>query len=277
MMVFSTIASLKSLLWVIIVFLMVFYIFGIAFVQAATQFLDSVEKWNNKDNEILILYWSSIDRAILSLYSAMSGGNDWSAYSDALLVMGGVWHSLFLLYITFAIFAVVNIVTGIFVDTAMQTGSADRELQVHEQLQEDRDHQEAMAEVFEALDVDGDGCLTKSELVKAMDTPNVIAFFKSLGLDMSDAETVFDVLDMNGDGSVTLGELTKACSSLRGEASKLDSKNVLRQLMQVRDILVHVDSATNEILRNSKSALQATYRQRAKAATSSSLKSYTSQ
>ena len=59
---------------------------------------------------------------------AMTGGQDWAIILHALDPLGSEYHALFLVFLTFAILALMNVVTAVFVGTAMQRTQADREL-----------------------------------------------------------------------------------------------------------------------------------------------------
>merc|ERR1711959_515893 len=98
----------------------------------------------------------------------MSGGNDWGLYYDSLADLGFIYRMAFLLYISFALFAVVNVVTGVFVDSAMQCNRTDREVVVHEELQNKKLYLERMAEIFTEMDSDATGCITMEEFERRL-------------------------------------------------------------------------------------------------------------
>merc|ERR1712232_1453693 len=101
MMLFSILGSIKSVIWVISVLGMTFYIFGIAFTAAVTDYLDTSAKWDAEENQPMILFFGTIDKSILSLYMAMSGGNDWGLYYDSLTNLDWWYRTAFLMFITF--------------------------------------------------------------------------------------------------------------------------------------------------------------------------------
>merc|ERR1711959_857694 len=108
MMIYAICNCLKSLVWVILVLLMMFYMFGGAFTSALDDFLDEGWKWETNENLNLVLYFGTVDRSILSLFMAMSGGNDWCVYYDELRKLPSYYRLAFLFFICFSIFAVVN-------------------------------------------------------------------------------------------------------------------------------------------------------------------------
>merc|ERR1711907_693753 len=96
--------------------------------------------------------FGTLDRSLISLYMAMSGGNDWSQYYFGLMLVSLSYRMVFLLFITFALFAVVNIVTGVFVDAAMQANQMDRGIVVHEDLENKKIYLQAMQQIFDEMD-----------------------------------------------------------------------------------------------------------------------------
>merc|ERR1719199_322665 len=127
-MIFAILGCLKNLLWVLVVLLMTFYMFAVLFTTATCDHLDTSEKWNSEDNEALLEYFGTIDAATLSLFMSMSGGNDWGQYYDALVGLPAYYRLSYLLFIVFCFFAVVNIVTGVFVEAALQANVKDKDI-----------------------------------------------------------------------------------------------------------------------------------------------------
>merc|ERR1712232_258381 len=139
-MVYSILLSLQSLLWVVVVIGLLFYMFGIGFTVAVTSHLEAVDTWTSSERQALLDYFGTLDRSMLSLYMSMSGGNSWDVYYTALEPLPGFYRFLFLVFITLAVFAVVNIVTGVFVENAMQSSVSDRENIVTDELEKKREY-----------------------------------------------------------------------------------------------------------------------------------------
>eukprot|EP00930_Biecheleria_cincta_P045535 TRINITY_DN31378_c0_g1_i1.p1 TRINITY_DN31378_c0_g1~~TRINITY_DN31378_c0_g1_i1.p1 ORF type:complete len:620 (-),score=104.43 TRINITY_DN31378_c0_g1_i1:84-1943(-) len=239
MMIFSIINSMKSLVWVILILLLLFYVAGITFVIGATGYLDTSEKWNAEENANLALYFGSLDRSVISLYMAMSGGNDWTVYYEA-LELTEFYHLLFLIFITFAVFAVVNIIMGVFVDSAMQSSTTDQATLVQEELDVKKAKLAAMQEVFENLDEDGTGTFTIDEFENRLRDERVQAYFSTLKLDVGDAKALFRLLDYDQSNEITIDEFVAGCSQLQGEARSLDAKIMQFELKFIKEAVSDV-------------------------------------
>jgi hypothetical protein len=235
MMIFAICGCMKNLLWVILILTLTFYMFGVGFTSAVVDHLDTIHKWNDESNAPLIESFGTVDRSILSLFMSMSGGNDWSAYYDALGPLPAYYHYAFLLFICFSIFAVVNIVTGVFVESALQANMKDKDIVVQEELQAKKVYLESMAELFEEMDEDGRGTITVKEFEHKLQDENVIAYFNALKLDVSDARTLFQLLDYDHSDEVGMDEFLDGCYGLQGESRSLDMKIMQYEVQYLKE------------------------------------------
>eukprot|EP00930_Biecheleria_cincta_P071644 TRINITY_DN59116_c0_g1_i1.p1 TRINITY_DN59116_c0_g1~~TRINITY_DN59116_c0_g1_i1.p1 ORF type:complete len:676 (-),score=104.39 TRINITY_DN59116_c0_g1_i1:74-2044(-) len=254
MMVYSIFNSLKSLVWVCLVLIILLYLFAITFTAGVSNHLDSSEKWLDPANSDLVKYFGTLERSFVNLYMAMSGGNDWTVYYDELAKMGSMYHYLFLIFITFAIFAVVNIVTGVFVDSALQSNTTDASMLVQEELEIKKAKLAAMNDVFQNLDEDGTGAFTIDEFEQRLRDERVQAYFSTMKLDVGDAKALFRLLDYDQSNEITIDEFVAGCAQLQGEARSLDAKimqfelkwlkEAVTEVFQVVRNLQHVQEAT---------------------------------
>jgi len=236
MMIYSILGSMKNLLWVMIILGVTFYLFGVAFTAAVTNNMETKDDWNNEDNAGLLEAFGTVDRSALTLYMSMSGGNDWSVYYTVLEALPKYYRWLFLLFISFTLFAIVNIVTGVFVEAAMQNNLHDRDIIAQEELQSKRKYLEAMQELFEEMDDDQQGTISMEEFEKKLQDERVIAFFNSIKLDVSDAHVLFRLIDIDKSGDVTIDEFVSGCYRLQGESRSLDMKIMQFEVTQLREM-----------------------------------------
>merc|ERR1719321_1562251 len=145
-------------------------------------------------------------------------------YYVAISHLGFFYRLGFLMYISFALFAVINVVTGVFVDSAMQCNHTDREVVVHEELQNKKLYLEQMADIFTEMDSDSTGCITIEEFERRLKDERVIAYFNAMKLDVSDARTLFSLLDYDNSEEVEIKEFLAGCYKLQGESRSLDLK-----------------------------------------------------
>lgn len=243
LMVASIVSSARNLLWVVLVLCVMLYVFGITFTSAVTMELESLPR-DAAGAEDLKKYFGSLSSSILTLYSSMSGGEDWTVYFHVLEMLPWPYQCLFLFFVTFALFAVLNVVTGVFVDTAIEKNQSDKELAVQEELRNKRLRMNWIRDVFSELDSSGDGTVTQQEFESQLNHEAVIAYFNTLKLDVSDAKTLFRLLDSDGSDGVNIDEFVSGCYRLSGEATTLhtqvmqmDVKDILNKTRDVLEIL----------------------------------------
>merc|ERR1740121_2321692 len=98
------------------------YIVGVYFTQAVTDHFLEKEGSNNEREEMLQYFFGSLGRTVLSLWQAMSGGADWDNMVGPMIIEVDPFLGVaFAAYIAFAILALMNVVTGVFVQTALQS------------------------------------------------------------------------------------------------------------------------------------------------------------
>eukprot|EP00415_Alexandrium_ostenfeldii_P000604 UN0604 len=247
MMIFSILGSMKSLLWAMLVLAMTFYLFGVIFTAATTAHLDTIELWLSSETESLRKAFGTLDRSILSLFMSMSGGNDWGSYYEALRPLPHFYKALFLIFVSFSVFAVVNIVTGVFVDCAFQSSQHDKDIIVHEELEAKKAYLISMRDLFEEMDADDTGCISMEEFEQKLDDERVLAYFQALKLDVSDARTVFRLLDNNGDNEVNIDEFLSGCYRLQGESRSLDMKIMQCEVRFLQENFATIASTLTEL------------------------------
>merc|ERR1719409_1858945 len=110
----SIIASVRSLVWSLLMLAIIEYIFALIFMNAVAEYLDepAASRDTNTERKLLVS-WGTVYRAVVSLYKASSGGLDWQDISDPLEETGMQYYLLFLVFVAFVFFAVLNILTGI--------------------------------------------------------------------------------------------------------------------------------------------------------------------
>jgi len=240
LMIFSIMNSMVSLVWVVLILGLMFYMFGITFTAAVYQYLDTPQSWKDEDNEILVKSFATLGRSFVNLYMAMSGGNDWEMYYECLGIVSPFYKLLFLVFITIALFAVVNIVTGVFVDSALTANCLDKNEMVAQELEAKRMKLEAMREVFEELDDNGNGTFNVEEFEMRISDERVAAYMSSLKLDVSDAKALFTLLDYDGSNEVSINEFVQGCLRLQGEATNLDAKIMQYEVRYLKEVVAEI-------------------------------------
>lgn len=221
-MIFSILNSFSVLLWAFVVVLLIVFVFGIIFVNGAAAFFENIPKGAHAEAESLNKHFGGLWEAMISLWCAISGGNDWWEYAELLRLFqyGEVYLLLFFFYVAFCIIGLLNVVTGIFVDSAVCTRTED---EVVESYQEDlKRTSEEMKRIFHEADEDGNGKLSFSELQARLEDPWVKAYFAGLDIDPSEVRTLFTLIDVDCSDELSIEEFINGTMKLKGYAKNID-------------------------------------------------------
>mmetsp|Transcript_62119 Transcript_62119/g.110841 ORF Transcript_62119/g.110841 Transcript_62119/m.110841 type:complete len:659 (+) Transcript_62119:84-2060(+) len=224
LMLYAILGSVKSLVWVTKVFLLLFYVFGIGMTSGVYERLERDDLWQDQSQVYVQLrrHFGTMPRSMMSLYMGMSNGRDWGELYDPLEELSWIYQTMFIVYITFSIFAVVNVVTSIFVETALRTSERDREFQIQEELRSKEDYLRSIYKLFKEIDTNDSGTITINEFEEKLEDERALVYLKCLKLDCTEARTLFALLDVDRSGSVEIEEFLLGCEKLKGEARSLD-------------------------------------------------------
>mmetsp|Transcript_23076 Transcript_23076/g.46397 ORF Transcript_23076/g.46397 Transcript_23076/m.46397 type:complete len:546 (+) Transcript_23076:54-1691(+) len=218
--------TVKSLVWGLLLLTIVVFSFGILFTQSVTMYRET-EKLIDADyitdrEEPLAIYWSTVPRSMATLFMSITGGVSWVEVVYPLSNVGE-WHvALFIGYVGFAQFAVLNVLTGVFCQNAIDSAQHDQDLVMQSILQQKQMYVDRLFKIFQELDTDHSGTLTIEELEHHLNTEAIQAYFHSLDLDVSDIRTFFKLLDLNGGDDIDTEEFVASCLRLRGGARGVD-------------------------------------------------------
>jgi len=234
-LVLMIVDSMKSLGWALFMLAIIIYVFAIIFTQSAVKWLEEADVCGGMPVDTasdVERYFGNILRTVYSLVQAMMGGVSWGILSDVLLVdmQDPLSAAFFFFYLAFTILAVLNIITGAFVDTAVETARTQRDFLIEKELALKEQYAQQMRSLFGAMDKDGSGTLHYAEMHEYMQDPRVQGYFSALGLETSDAERLFGLIDVDNSGDVDVGEFLEGFLRLKGNARSIDVYSIMRDL-----------------------------------------------
>jgi hypothetical protein len=172
-------------------------------------------------------------RTMLTLYMAMTGGQDWEVYYDVVEVLGTFYVLVFIFFTFFFSFALFNILTGVFVEKAVVAAQPDREELILQQRRKVLQEAEEFRRLCERLDKSKDGTITLEEFKENMQDEDMIAYMASVGLEIHDVTLFFNVI--GGKGEVSLDRFVEGCMSMRGNATALDVQKTIYKTEKLGD------------------------------------------
>jgi hypothetical protein len=208
--------------------------------------------------EIHTLYGSLL-RSMMTLFLTISGGLEWSKAAGPLVKLGTgtLYGIIWTAYIAFMVFGMLNVLTGIFVEQAMNAMANDKDNMIQSQLDERDSLIRTIEKVFKDSDTDGSGEVTEQEMDLLLDDPELIAYLNAIGIDHSEAKGLFTLLDDDGSGSVSIEEFVTGFLRLKGGAKAVDmvtlmyeNRKIFKKINKVVQEVQMVSKGVNLLQRN---------------------------
>ena len=206
------------------------YTIGLILTQACADFFaEDVDRSYMDDYAELQSHFGSLDSSMLSLFEAVSSGTDWGDYVTFLNPLPWIYTFVFLTFIFVGIFAILNVVTGVFVQGALDNAQSDRAACARKTRKLRDTYLLEMRQFFQDLDADGSGYITQDEFHDALCDGSTRDFFDAYGFEFQDMDLLFALLDREANGRVSCEDFLKGCMKLRGGARSLEMTVVLFQ------------------------------------------------
>jgi len=234
LMLQSIVGSFASLFWALVMLLAFMYLGALIFVQAATQVFAEPEGVDPAIVDKAERYWGNIYRGVTTIWMAISGGNDWAELAEPVREAGEHYFVIFELFMAFLTLAVLNILTGIFVEHAVEAAENDRDNIVFQHTKQYDSFARDVQEIFDEIDTEGTGTISWSQFRQCMDDTAMRAYFSNVGIDTSDAAFFFKLLSQGTlDGQVDQDSFLKGCQRLKGSARMMDTQAICCQVQSV--------------------------------------------
>jgi len=167
----------------------------------------------------------TVARSMLTLFEASTGGEDWAVARRAIWPTGWMGTAVYLTFIAFVQFALINIITGIFVQSAKNALSPDSETLALELLRKEADLAEELATLCRLANVNYSGKLSPNEFQDGLRQGRIPLLLAVLGVERHQVEELFDTMSNaaeSDDGHVDISDFVDSCMKLRGGARNYD-------------------------------------------------------
>eukprot|EP00927_Polykrikos_kofoidii_P009502 TRINITY_DN1395_c1_g1_i4.p1 TRINITY_DN1395_c1_g1~~TRINITY_DN1395_c1_g1_i4.p1 ORF type:complete len:709 (-),score=81.97 TRINITY_DN1395_c1_g1_i4:10-2136(-) len=266
-LVISIIYTFRGLSWAMVLLFVIIYVFAIAFTQGTNSFLVSRIRTENlegnawqQDESMLSLwhYCGTMPRSIYTLFMISSEGRSWGDVGRPISTMSTVWLLLLMVFIAVIHFAVLNVVTGVFCQSAIDSARRDREMAIQSLLENKQTHvkniRNQFKTLFDNIDSDSSGHISIAEFKEHINDEKLNGFFVLLDIDTSDTYALFKLLDDDGSGAIDAEEFVDGCLRLQGVARSIDLAKVRHEHKAIfKKLATHLANAD----KRSRSAMKA--------------------
>jgi len=261
-LILSIFSTLGSLLWTLLLLLIVFYVFSCIFAQLVTDHCRFQTIDRTKNVNALpecgddLRYWSNVMDSMMTLFMAITGGINWEESYRGLKEVGLVAMGMMNLYIVIGFFTILNVVTGVFVNTAIESASADKDIATLKQMHKRVAQMESLQQIFHEIDDSNANQVSIDELEEALTTNKLGSFMESLGISTDDVWSLFLLIDADDNGVIDLDEFVSGCMQLHGPAKSLQVAKMSYENKLTRQAIKHVTDDLQEVKRLVTSALK---------------------
>eukprot|EP00927_Polykrikos_kofoidii_P042164 TRINITY_DN3601_c0_g1_i3.p1 TRINITY_DN3601_c0_g1~~TRINITY_DN3601_c0_g1_i3.p1 ORF type:complete len:712 (-),score=106.80 TRINITY_DN3601_c0_g1_i3:120-2255(-) len=226
--VVCVLGAMRSLAWTLLLLAMLIYVVAICLTQVVIDHRKDADT-----SESLILWYGSLARTCLTLYESITSGLSWDEAIRPLIgEISPFLGILFTLYIAFTVFALLNVVTGVFVENAMDSAETDKRESTIVKI----------CDLFKRTDNDGSGEVTWEEFQTTLQSEDMQDYFKSIDVDISEAKGLYELLDADSSGSIDAVEFVSGCVRLTGPAKAFDVGLLLFETRKLKDdLLAEID------------------------------------
>jgi len=272
MVVLSMVRTVKSLFWTMVVLFTFLVLFGVLFTQAATNhFMDQRAKIEDlkAGNDELFLYFGDVSRSVLTLFKSVTGGMDWQDAARQLNKIDHFWGAVFVLFIAFAVLAVLNIITGVVLSSALESAIQDRDMILQDHIARKERYVKALQRLFSEIDSNNKGRITLQEFENVMKgdrLEDITNFFESIDISIDSAWHLFCLLDSDysdKDHRIGLDSFVDGCLRLQGAAKAVDlhllryeSRWTMTRITQILRFLERGGGLDERVLRQVTAALR---------------------
>lgn len=240
-LVTSIASSMGALFWSMVLLFVIELIAAIFMAQVLTLYME------NEENDLAIRsecfrYFGTWARAMVTVFEMTLAPPTWSKIGRLLIFeVHGAFIIFFALYLSGVSFAVIRVITAIFLKETLEAAKNDKAIVFEEKMRQKKKYIGKLREVFTKVDADGSGQLSLVEFQEVIQDDEVRQVLADLELDVHEVQGLFALLD-TGDGTISFDEFISGVMRLRGSAKSVDLMTLLFENKKILDRLSELHS-----------------------------------
>jgi len=240
-LVSGLLGSAGTIMYTLLLLVIILYVFaclGIEIITKAEAMQDPAEcERRGMDGAvcedfraIVAQYWSSLPIIMLTLVQFVNLDSIAAIYTPC--IRANPWLALyFLAFILIVSVAVMNLVTAVIVEGAIEQAKEDKDVAKAYRKQRLEQVLPKVREMFLQMDIDGDGQITLEEIAQADQSlkEDLLACLKA-----DDMVDLFEILDVDGSGELDIHEFVEGITKMTTSDTSVETIMVLKQLKILR-------------------------------------------
>jgi hypothetical protein len=223
--------SVGCLAWSMLVLGFIIFAGGMLVAQLTYPFI--IDEANDLETRVWVYEsFGTASRASYTMFEATFTGS-WFRYSRRLIEEVSVGFALFWVLYTVAInFAMMRVVTALFLKQTMSVAAFDRDKAQMAKMQEKEAFASKLKETFMKIDTSGDGTLSKEEFEEMVKDEETLELFAHLNLDELELTTLFRMLKNEND-ELQYDHFVMGALTMKNSSQILDTVRTLHNQMKL--------------------------------------------
>eukprot|EP00931_Biecheleriopsis_adriatica_P086846 TRINITY_DN61415_c0_g1_i1.p1 TRINITY_DN61415_c0_g1~~TRINITY_DN61415_c0_g1_i1.p1 ORF type:complete len:564 (+),score=108.13 TRINITY_DN61415_c0_g1_i1:90-1781(+) len=236
----AIVSTIKTAYFALILIFMIMYMFAVAITQMVAEHVVECESLGKPVDADLRFFFGSVPEALFAMFMTLAGGIDWKDAAVPLYTVSPIAIIFYVAFVILMTLIVLNVLTGIFCQCAIEASAQDKDNIILYQLQDRTRFMETLQGLFKEWDEEEKGFCTLEEFKKHLQDSSMTALLNSLDIEVHDALTLFEMLDQDRSGQVDLDEFITGCITLRGNAKAVQIekiKSLMQSIMEEQGVL----------------------------------------
>lgn len=186
-------------------------------------------------------YFGTFSRSWITMFEITLAPGAWGYIGRVLMYkVNRLYFLFFMFYISVVTFAIVRVITAIFLKETLAAADSDHDMVIHEKMRLAEKYTASLNRLYHELDTDKDGYVSSDELSTLCEDPRAIAWLHSLDLSVQEVNALFELMD-TGEGRVSWNAFVDGLTRLKGGAKNIDlemlsieSKKMLSKIEEVQ-------------------------------------------
>eukprot|EP00913_Durusdinium_trenchii_P020446 g19207.t1 len=223
-------SSLQVLFWSLGLLGVIQCIAGMAIGQMLQPYMRD-ETTDVGQRQEIYRYFGTFNRTILTMFEVLFA--NWAIPARICVeYVHEAFIYIFIFYRCLVGFAVLNVVSAVFVQQTMKVAQQDQEYMMNLKQKQAENYAQKLKRFFTTLDSSGDGLVSWDEFAVLLHDPQLQIWMSTLDLETHDLVQLFQMID-DGDGEISVEEFIDGATRLRGMARSLDVAQVMTSIRKL--------------------------------------------
>mmetsp|Transcript_56596 Transcript_56596/g.150921 ORF Transcript_56596/g.150921 Transcript_56596/m.150921 type:complete len:657 (-) Transcript_56596:391-2361(-) len=231
----TVLISFGSLFWSMVLLFTTMTVFGILMPQLLEGFIEDP----TNDIDVRMEVWDNFGtfaKAFMTMFEITMSPGGWNRTGRILIrTVSGSYAIFFVAYNFIVSFAMIRIITAVFLKDTLNVAASDQEAVMREQMKQNEKLVARCKDAFMRADTDGTGELSLEELQTVSETQEFQAWMRANELESHEISGIFHLLDDGNDGVLTFDEFFQGVMRLRGGARQVDMISLMSETKRVMD------------------------------------------